>query len=127
MIGTSVITFDGKALFGQGVQQLDVKSWHRGQIDRSFAGLDGIFSVDLGRRGRELCQRGQLAQASMAKLRQTIDQITRYIDGQSYTLMDSYGECYSNVRMDSFRLTESIAVGSQVSCCYEIHYTQLSD
>ena len=51
------ITFGGEAIFGQGEHRLEAGAWQRARAEYGFAGLDGLVSVDLGRRGRVLKQR----------------------------------------------------------------------
>lgn len=124
-MSNTTIMFDSKALFGTGRHVLQPTSWQRESTDRGFAGLDGLMSVDLGKRGRKLKQCGFLAASSVAAIMALIETVSGYIDGQSYTLVDQHGVVYSNVRMDSFRLLSPIAVGNQSQCEYEIIYTQL--
>jgi len=94
-------------------------------VDRGFAGLDGVLSVDLGRRERKFKQRGCLTARNVAALTEMLGDISAYIDGQDYELVDQQGVRYGQVRMDVFTLTGPISKGSQASCEYEIHYTQL--
>ena len=124
-MSNTTIMFDSEALFGAGRHVLQPTSWRRESTDRGFAGLDGVMSVDLGRRERKLKQRGSLSTASIAALMELIESVSAYIDGQCYELLDQHGVEYSNVRMDSFRLLNPIAVGNQSQCEYEIVYTQL--
>ena len=125
MTGKAIL-FDGKALFGDGADVIEPQSWRRETLDRSFGGLDGVLSVDLGQRGRVLKQRGSLVAGSVGGLDSVIRDISDYIDGQSYVLSDQNGISYANVRMDRFALLEPIAAANQVRCEYEIIYTQLS-
>lgn len=124
-MSNTTIMFDSQAIFGAGRHLLQPGSWRRESTDRGFAGLDGMMSVDLGLRERKLKQRGFLSAASIAGLMQLMANISAYIDGQGYTLLDQHGITYANVRMDSFRLLNPIAVGNQSQCEYEITYTQL--
>ena len=105
---------------------MQAMSWRRETIDRGFAGLTGVMSLDLGGRERKLEQRGTLRADSVAALMNLTDEISSYIDGQTYDLIDQNGFCYANVRMDSFTLQGSIEAGKQACCDYEINYTQLS-
>jgi hypothetical protein len=124
-MSNTTIMFDSQAIFGAGRHVLQPMSWRRVSSDRAFSGLDGMMSVDLGLRERKLKQRGSLSAVSVAGLMQLVESISVYIDGQAYTLLDQHGVTYGNVRMDSFRLLGSIAVGNQSQCEYEITYTQL--
>lgn len=124
-MSNTTIMFDSQAIFGAGRHLLQPGSWRRESTDHGFAGLDGMMSVDLGLRERKLKQRGFLSAASIAGLMQLMANISAYIDGQDYTLLDQHGITYANVRMDSFKLLSPIAVGNQSQCEYEITYTQL--
>ena len=101
-------------------------SWRRETIDRGFAGLTGVMSLDLGGRERKLKQRGTLRADSVAALLSLTDEISSYIDSQTYELIDQNGYSYANVRMDNFTLQGPIETGNQACCDYEINYTQLS-
>ena len=124
-MSNTTIMFNGQAIFGAGRHALRPGSWRRESTDRGFAGLDGVMSVDLGRRERKLKQRGVLSAGSIAALVELIENVSAHIDGQCYQLLDQHGVAYSNVRMDSLSLLSPIAVGSQSQCEYEIVYTQL--
>ena len=121
-----VIKLDGKAMFDVGAHAVRPMSWRRETVERGFAGLNGVMSIDLGGRERKLKQRGALKADSVAALLKMIDEISCYIDGQIHELADQNSTCYTNVRMDSFTLLGSIEVGNQACCDYEIIYTQLS-
>ena len=120
------ILFDWKALFGDGTDVIVPQSWRRETLERSFGGLDGVLSVDLGLRERALKQRGSLVAGSVGGLEARIGNISVYIDGQSYVLTDQNGFSYANVRMDRFALLEPIVTANQARCEYEIIYNQLS-
>jgi len=118
--------FDGNELFGKSEHLLSVRSWRREGLDYGFAGLDGVVSVDLGRRERKLKQRGWLTAESVGALMRQVEEISGYIDGQGYELVDRGGVCYGQVRMDSFTLLGSVTAGNQARCEYDINYTQLT-
>ena len=121
------IMLDGKNIFGHGDHTLQVGSWGRETMERRFAGVDGMVSVDLGRRGRKLKQRGWLTAASKAALQKRCEEISAYIDGQAYELVDTNGTVYAKVRMDSFGLLTQVCTASPVRCEYEVTYTQLGE
>jgi hypothetical protein len=125
-MSTAIITFDGAILFDKGEHTVEPLSWRREAVQRGFAGLDGVVSMDLGRRERKLRQRGQLVSASKASLLQLMELVASYIDGQAYDLIDQDGVFYAQVRMDSFTLRGPITAANQARCEYEIIYTQLS-
>ena len=125
-MSVSSITFNDEKLFGAGEHKLKPLSWRREAIQRGFAGLDGVVSVDLGRRERKLKQQGRLSAVSTAALLKRMEEITNYIDGQAYKLIDQHGTVYEQVRMDDFTILGSITSANQACCEYEIIYTQLS-
>ena len=43
-------TLDGQELFDRQQLQIEQESVHRDSVERTAAGLDGILSIDLGRR-----------------------------------------------------------------------------
>lgn len=121
----NTITFNSDRLFGIGQHTVLPKSWQRATKDEAFAGLNGVLSVDMGRRGRKIVQQGSLSAKSVKALTQMMDAITAYINGQAYELVDENGCVYSAVRMDHFQIVGNIKLGHPVSCAYEIEYTQL--
>jgi hypothetical protein len=124
-MNTNAIFFDSQRLFGSGLHSVIPQSWRRQVVERGFAGLNGLISIDLGRRGRKIKQTGRLAATSMTALKKMMDGISGYIDGQCYSLVDQNGIEYANVRMDSFDTSDPVVTANQVSCSYEISYTQL--
>ncbi len=123
----STIKFDNQDFFGKGQHTLRPMSWCRETVERSFAGLDGVVSTDLGCRERILKQRGCLSAESVIALTRLMENISAYIDGQCYDLVDQNEILYPHVRMDSFTLRGPISGGNQARCEYEIIYTQLSN
>ena len=126
-MSNQAVTFDGQRIFGDGQQAVRAESWRRAQAERGFAGLDGVVSIDLGRRQRVLRRRGYLSAGSVAALQQRIEAINAYVDGQVHELVDQEGRSYAKVRMDSFAPTEAVTKQSQVRCRYEVVYTQLGE
>jgi len=55
-----MVTLDGQGLFD--TQDLEIRAFSckRAFIERAAAGLDGVLSIDLGERGREVRQSGVL-------------------------------------------------------------------
>jgi len=126
-MGDRTMRWDGRELFGPGRHVLEAGSWRRQAVERGFAGLDGVLSVDLGRRERKLKQRGWLSAPSRAALARRLEATAACVDGQAHVLTDGEGKEYPNVRMDSFRMVGPAAAGSQAGCEYEIVYTQLGE
>ena len=125
MAARTQIRLDGRAVFGEGHHQVEVMSWRRENVERGFAGLDGVMSLDLGSRERRLRQRGWLVATSIEALSRRFEEIAGYVDGQVHCLVDQDGRSYANVRPDSLRLLKSAGLGNQARGEYEIMYTQL--
>ncbi len=118
-------TLDGNALFDEHDLRIEAASIERDSVERAVAGLDGMMSIDLGRRCRKVRQRGVLRAASHAALRGRLDAIMAFIDGNPHTLVTADGRRYANVRTDTFRLLDERTTGAGVTARYEIVYTQL--
>lgn len=118
-------TLDGQRLFDE--QQLEIKleSIRRESIERSIAGLDGLLSINLGKRGRCITQKGTLRAKSRHQLKVKIDAISKYLDGKTHKLVTNSGRELENVRIDSFEFDNERTAGNGVCCDYKIIYTQL--
>jgi len=119
------VTFDGNTLFDEQGLQIEVGSHNRACLERAICGLDGVLSIDLGERTREIRQRGALRAPSRAALQARTDFIVAFIDGGTHTLRTADGQEHRNVRMDSFRQFNEHAGGPGIVVEYEILYTQL--
>ncbi len=118
-------TLDGLVLF----EQLELKegSWQREAVQRTAAGLDGMVSVDLGCRSRQIVGRGVIRAFSDLTLEARLDTIRLFMDGATHTLMTSDGRCLSNLRIDAVSAGEQTKSGSGVRCEFEIKCTQLGE
>ena len=116
---------DGQIIFDEEQLYIQVGGERREYVERTVAGLDGLLSVDLGERGRQIKQTGVLRAGSEAGLRKKIIAISAYMNGQRHTLTTDSGEQYEDLRMDSFEVKEKAVSGNGVCCGYEIRYTQL--
>lgn len=119
------ITLDGQDLFDTQHVEIDFGSLRRDSIERSVAGVDGVLSIDLGSRGREIKQKGVLRAKSNSQMDERIDAISNYLDGDSHTLVTGDGETIGNLRMDVFKASAKRTSGGGVAVDYEIVYTQL--
>ena len=119
------VTLDGQALFDEASVQIRSGSPARACVERSVCGLDGMLSIDLGRRARTIRQRGTLRAASRTALRARIEALTRFIDGDTHTLVTGDGRSYGDLRMDAFNELGESTAGPGVLVEYEIVYTQL--
>jgi|WetSurMetagenome_2_1015567.scaffolds.fasta_scaffold1368802_1 hypothetical protein len=118
-------TLDGQRLFDESQLQIEAGSFKRDSIERAAPMLDGIISIDLGRRSRAIKQTGSLRAKSRTDLNRKILAISDFMDGNVHTLVTE-GSQYQNLRMDSFRLAGEQADGTGILADYEITYTQLA-
>ena len=119
------VTLDGQTLFDEQQLEIEVGSISRDSIEKSAAGVDGVFSVDLGSRKREIKQNGVLRAKSKTELDARIGTISAYMDGNVHTLITGSGNTYANLRMDVFKVSKERISGANVCCDYKIIYTQL--
>jgi hypothetical protein len=119
------VSLDGQILFDEQHTDIEQGSFTRASIERTVPGLEGMLSIDLGSRSRKIKQTGSLRAASRAQLNDKIDAITSFMDGNIHTLTVG-GEEFSNLRMDSFKVSDIRTSGGGVAADYEIVYTQLT-
>jgi hypothetical protein len=119
-----MVRLDEKLVF-EGEAEIEPEGVERATIERGVGGLDGVLSIDLGRRGRKIKQRGTIRAASREQLRISVDKITEYLDGKVHKLEADGEEVFEDVRMDSFRLMNKRRNGVGMAADYEIEYTQL--
>jgi len=116
---------DGQSLFDEQQLEIELGSISRDSIERAVPGLDGMLSVDMGRRSRKIKQKGVLRAKSRSQMDERISAISAYMDGDTHTLATGSGEEFDNLRMDVFKVSKERAGGSGVAIDYEIVYTQL--
>ena len=119
------VTLDAQTLFDEQALEISPESFSRDSIKRTVSGLDGVLSIDLGRRGRKIKQTGTLRAKSRAQLDERISKIAAFMDGDTHTLITSRGREFANLRMDSFKAGSEHADGTGIFVDYEIVYTQL--
>ncbi len=119
------VTLDGQAIFDEQGLTISVGSPSRASLERAVAGLEGMLSIDLGMRSRQIRQTGTLRAASRAAMRARVQTIARHIDGQTHTLVAADGEVFRDLRMDSFQKVAEYPGGPGIVADYEIVYTQL--
>jgi hypothetical protein len=100
-------------------------SIHRGVIERGVNGLDGICSIDLGGRGREVAVEGILRAASGKGLDSFTETIESKMDGRVCKISIDDGREFEDVRIDIFETTEREFGGSSVSCKCKLQCKQL--
>ncbi len=118
-------TLDGKALFDEQDLKIRIGPWRRASVERTISGLNGMVSIDLGRRDRQIRQRGILRAVSRTALRSRVAAIESLADGHTHTLVTDDGQEYTNVRMDAFEQSEADVNGAGIAIGYEIAYSQL--
>jgi hypothetical protein len=104
---------------------VSVGSWQRKSIERGAAGLDGVVSVDLGKRGREIVQRGVVRAGSDDGLCGAIAAVEGLVDGSSHVM--SRGGCgdFGGLRVDGVEVKSRSRSGVGASCEFEVRYFQL--
>jgi len=119
------VTLDGENLFDEQQLEIEMGSINRSSIERAVVGLDGVLSIDTGKRSRKIEQKGSLQAQSRMQMNNRINAISSYIDGKTHTLIRSDGEKIDNLRMDFFEVSKERAGGKGIIVDYEIIYTQL--
>lgn len=118
-------TLDDKALFDEQDLKIQVGTWQRASVERAIPGLDGMVSIDLGRRSRTIRQRGILKASGQAAMHSRLDAIEAFLDGDTHTLVTTDGQTYANVRVDALTALDQDVSGVGIVVKYEIVYTQL--
>lgn len=119
------LTLDEQSLFDEQQLEIEPGSLRRDSIEKTVPGLDGVLSVDLGRRVRKIEQKGVLRAKSRSQMNSRISTISAYMDGDTHTLVTNSGEKYDNLRLDVFKVNKERADGGGIVVDYEIVYTQL--
>lgn len=119
------VTLDGQAIFDDQGLTITAESPRRAFLERTIAGLDGMLSIDLGARSRQIRQTGTLRAASRTTMHARIQAIAAFIDGRTHTLATADGEVFANLRMDTFKKIAEYPGGPGMIADYEIAYTQL--
>ena len=104
---------------------LSVGSWSRECDDRSVAGLDGVVSVDMGRRKRKINQQVLLRAGSRNTLNSQKCALEENIDGRQHMLTIDDGQVFENLRMDGAVFGDIRRDGAGISQAVKIEYTQL--
>lgn len=120
------VTIDAQALFDEHRLAIEIGSFSRRSIEREMPGLDGVLSIDLGRRSRKIKQTGTLRAKSRMRMNERINLISALADGNTHTLVTSSGRTLDNLRLDSFKTGKEQTDGIGVVVDYEIIYTQLA-
>jgi len=119
------VTLDGQMLFEKQNLEIRAGSLSRDSVERATPGLDGVLSIDMGRRARKIKQTGTLRAKSRSKMNERIAWISACMDGETHTLDLGDNRQYDNLRMDSFKINGEHTDGTGIVVDYEIIYTQL--
>ena len=101
-------------------------SVRRQVVERSVGALDGVVSIDLGGRGRDIAVEGILRAASGKGLDVLTDMIEAKMDGGVCVLSIDDGREFDDVRIDVFETAEREFGGSSVSCKCKLQCRQLN-
>jgi hypothetical protein len=118
------VTLDGQRIFDEQPLEIRTGSFSRDSMERIVPGLDGVLSIDLGQRNRQITQTGTLRAESRLQLDNRISTISAHMDGNTHTLISNNRQ-FDNLRMDSFKILHELPDGVGISVDYEIIYTQL--
>jgi hypothetical protein len=118
-------TIETQEVFDRQDLKIEAGSFTRDSIERTVPGLDGVMTIDMGRRGRKIKQTGTLRAKSRIHLDDRIATISNYMDGDTHTLVTGDGRQFDNLRMDSFAVIDERVDGAGIVVDYEIIYTQL--
>jgi hypothetical protein len=105
--------------------ELAVGSWRRESIERAAAGVDGAIKVDLGRRTREIVQKGVIRSPSRATLLAKVDFVCDMADGASHTMETADGDKFENMWIEKVIVGSIEYRGSGAAVEVEIGYVQL--
>jgi len=119
------VTLDGEILFDEQGIEFEIGSISRECVERSVPGVNGVLSIDLGRRARGVKQKGVLRAASLAEMEEKTESISAFMDGKTHELENIGGRTMADLRLDSFKITRKEASGTGLCWAYEIVYTQL--
>jgi hypothetical protein len=119
------VTLDGQRVFDEGELKVELSSVRQDSVERAFPGLDGVLSIDLGKRSRKVKQRGVLRAKSQSQMNNRVTAISTFIDGNTHKLVISGDREFDNLRVDAFRVMDERTSGNGVVVDYEIVYTQL--
>ena len=119
------VTLDGQRVFGEQPVEIRNGSFRRASMERTVPGLDGVLSIDLGHRHRQITQTGTLRAESRLQMDGRISTISAHMDGHTHTLATGNRE-FGHLRMDSFKILSEHMDGVGIRVDYEIIFTQLA-
>ncbi len=105
--------------------ELGVGSWSRERVDRGAAGVDGIVSVDLGLRVRQIVVKGRLRGVSVKSLGEKVDLVCSLMDSKVHELTVCDGREFGDLQVESFEVTKEDSSGIGPYCEFEMGLRQL--
>ena len=124
------VVIDGVDLLASGPQNLVVGDWQRRRVDRTFCGLDGVVSIDLGATRRPIRLSGRLVAEQRDGLLDQIAAVSALNTSWNlHTLTCGDGRTFSNVRLDEVAWGRLLAAGADGRACigYDITWSQLGE
>jgi hypothetical protein len=99
--------FNGVNLFGRSVTIMTADNPRTTQKS-TFAGINGVDTLDLGRHGRYTEVKGLLTGQNATVLNANIGLIRSYNDGQLYTFVDNFGNLWPFCQLENFEMTSRV-------------------
>ena len=94
--------YNGVNIFGTGVI-METKDRPRARQINSFFGLNGCTFIDGGSRGRVTQVEGVLVASSLSSLSDAEQTFRVFADGEPRTLIDTFGNAWTNVILEQFQ------------------------
>ncbi len=120
------VTLDGHFLFDEQGLEIQPGGFNRASMEKNVPGLNGVLSIDLGQRSREITQKGVLQAKSRGSLDKRIAAVSGFMDGDTHKLVTGTGRQFDNLRIDVFKLSNERTTSVGIAVDYEIIYTQLN-
>lgn len=118
------LKLDGTIQFEQALLSID--GWSRQCDERSAVGLDGVLSVDMGRRTRRIVQEATIRSVSKNTMQDSIEVLNNTIDGLEHILQLQDGRSFEHLRVDDIAFGQVQISGAGVTCSVKITFTQLN-
>lgn len=123
------VTIDSKQPLASGPHVLTIGAWSRRRLDRTFAGLDGTVSIDLGATARPMTLTGRLVAPGREALLVSVAAVESLNDGRPHTVAAPDGRALANVRIDDIEWGRVLSPAPASTSCigYRIAMSQLGE
>jgi hypothetical protein len=124
------VLIDGADLLASGPVELVVGDWHRRRVDRTFCGLDGVVSIDLGATHRPIRLAGRLVTDDRDGLLDQVAAVSSLnASGGLHVLECGDGRAFGNARLDELRWGRLLTGSANRLACigYEMTWSQLGE